>query len=121
MAMINNKLELAKERLRLQIKIQEYEIKKNLLDLKEDYSPLNYVAGVAGNFLKSATADKEEQIEQLQSNLNKFVPKNHQNKFIDLLLYVVIFLEKWLKQEDGPVDKTNLESPLTTAEEIKTN
>lgn len=47
----NTKLSLEKEKLRLKIKQQEYEIKKTMLDLKDRYHPLNVALNMAGDYL----------------------------------------------------------------------
>lgn len=55
---------LEKERIKLKIKQQEYEIKKSFLDLKHRYHPLNVAVRAAGDYLathqNTAATDQTE-------------------------------------------------------------
>ena len=51
---------LEKERIRLKIKQQEYEIKKSLLDLKHQYHPLNVAVRAVGDYWAAQNAQQNE-------------------------------------------------------------
>lgn len=68
----NTQLTLEKERLKLKIKQQEYEIKKSMLDLKEKYHPFNVALNVAGDFL---TGRDNIGIENLPDKINNLTNK----------------------------------------------
>lgn len=56
----NARIVLERERIKLKIKQQEYEIKKNLLDLKHKYHPFNIALHAAGDYLSGRNAAEME-------------------------------------------------------------
>lgn len=53
-------LSLEKEKLRLKIKQQEYEIKKTMLDLKDRYHPLNVALNMAGDYIAGNSGEQQQ-------------------------------------------------------------
>jgi hypothetical protein len=110
----NAQLSLEKERLKLKIKQQEYEIKKSMLDLKEKYHPLNVALNVAGDFL---TGRDNIGIENLPEQAHTLLHKknqaatNNSGGFGALIAQIVGLIQHYFQFADTVSERPNADEP----------